>query len=175
MTIDHGTATVDLSAAFAGGGGSSSMQGRVAQVVYTLTQFSTVTAVNFEVDGQPITALGGEGVVLEQPQTRADWESFTPAILVESPLPGDAITSPLHATGTANTFEATFQIRIVDATGNTVYEHFATATSGTGTRGTFDETVTFTTTNHGVGTFSVFERSAKDGSEINTVSFPVTL
>ena len=175
VTIDQGTATVDLSSTFASGGGSSSMQGRVAQVVYTLTQFSTVTAVLFELDGQPATTLGGEGLVLDHPQTRADWESFTPAILVESPLPGDAINSPVHVIGTANTFEATFQIRITDSTGAKLYDHNAMATSGTGTRGTFDESVAFSTTHHGAGTLTVYELSAKDGSEVNIVSIPVVL
>ena len=175
VTITNDVATVDLSSEFGTGGGSSSMQGRVAQVVYTLTQFPTVTSVSFEIDGRPVTALGGEGVLLQHPQTRADWESFTPAILLESPLPGDSISSPVHVTGTANTFEATFQIRIVDSTGRSLFEHFATATSGTGTRGTFDETVAFTTSNHGNGSLSVYEHSAKDGSEINTVTIPVTL
>lgn len=173
VTIDAGLATVDLSASFASGGGSSSMQGRVAQVVYTLTQFPTVTGVNFELDGQPVTALGGEGLVLDHPQTRADWEDVTPAILVESPLPGDVVTSPLHVTGTANTFEATFQIQLQDAGGAKVYDHFATATSGSGTRGTYDETITFTTAAHGTGTLTVFEVSAKDGSRINEVDIPV--
>ena len=176
VSIKDGIATVDFSSSFAGGGGSSSMQGRVAEVVYTLTQFHNVTqGVSFELDGQPATTLGGEGLVLDHPQTRADWESFTPAILVESPLPGDTLTSPVHVTGTANTFEATFQIRLTDAAGNKVYDHYATATSGTGTRGTYDETISFTTSNHGTGALTVLELSAKDGSEINVVTFPVTL
>jgi hypothetical protein len=175
VTIDNGLATVDLSRTFESGGGSLSMQGRVAQVVYTLTQFPTVQRVAFELDGQKVTSIGGEGVMVDPPQTRADWEDFTPAILVESPLPGDAITSPVHVTGTANTFEATFQIRLTDSGGNTLYDHFATATSGTGTRGTYDETVSFTAGGHGAGTLTVLELSAKDGSEINVVSFPVQL
>ena len=175
VSIDQGTATVDLSKEFGSGGGSASMQGRVAQVVYTLTQFPTVTAVNFEIAGQPVTTLGGEGLVLDHPQTRADWEALTPAILVESPLPHATITSPAHVTGSANTFEATFQIRLTDAGGNKLYEHFATATSGTGTRGTFDETISFTTSAHGTGTLAVYELSAKDGSETNIVSMPIAL
>ena len=135
VSIDGGVATVDLSTSFGSGGGSVSMQGRVAQVVYTLTQFPSVTGVNFKLDGVATTVLGGEGVVLDHPQTRADWESFTPIILVESPLPGDAVSSPFHVTGTSNTFEATLQIRLTDATGAKVFEHNGMATSGTGTHG----------------------------------------
>ena len=63
----------------------------LAQIVYTLTQFPTVESV--EIDGESYT--------------RADFEEQTPSVLVESPLPFEEVTSPLRATGTANTFEAT--------------------------------------------------------------------
>jgi spore germination protein GerM len=78
IAIADGTATVDLSREFGSGGGSASMSARVAQVVYTLTEFDTVNAVTFWMEGQPIEALGGEGLILDQPQTRADWADFAP-------------------------------------------------------------------------------------------------
>ncbi len=57
--------TVGISnAAFATGGGSFSMLARVAQVVFTATQFSTVERVVLLLEGRPIEALGGEGLVL---------------------------------------------------------------------------------------------------------------
>jgi len=100
IDIASGIATVDLSNEFGSGGGSLSMQERVAQVVFTLTQFPTVQKVSFRIDGSPATALGGEGVMVDTPQARADWESMTPAILLESPLPGAQLTSPFQITGT---------------------------------------------------------------------------
>ena len=54
VRIDGDLATVDLSAEFASGGGSTSMFGRLAQVVYTVTQFSEVDRVSFEIDGEPV-------------------------------------------------------------------------------------------------------------------------
>ena len=175
ISVDGGVATVDLSSEFASGGGSLSMSGRVAQVVYTLTQFPTIDAVQFAIEGEPVTALGGEGLILDTPQTRADWEDFTPAILVESPLPFEAVTSPLHVTGTANTFEAMFRIVVTDGDGLEVYAEPAKATSGTGTRGTFDETVTFEVPTPGVGSVIVWEPSPKDGSQTNLVEVPITV
>lgn len=175
IVIASGTATVDLSKEFTSGGGSLSMQGRVAQVVYTLTQFSSASSVNFRIDGAPLTVLGGEGIMLDNPQTRADSENMTPAILVESPLPFDRLVSPVKITGTANTFEATFQITVTDSVGTKVYDHFATATSGTGTRGTFDESVTFSGASPGPATLEVFESSAEDGRPINVVRIPIDL
>lgn len=175
VTITDRVATVDLSDEFGSGGGSASMMGRVAQVVFTLTQFPTVDAVAFEVEGEAVTALGGEGLLLEEPQTRADWEDLTPSILVESPLPFAEVTSPLRITGTANTFEAMFQINVTDGEGLIVYDQPAMATSGTGTRGTFDVSVAFEVPRPGVGAVIVFESSARDGSPIHLVEVPVSV
>ena len=175
VTIDDEVATVDLSDEFTTGGGSLSMMGRVAQVVYTLTQFPTVTSVSFEVEGEPLTVLGGEGLILEEPQTRADWEDLTPSILVESPLPFEEVSSPVQVTGTANTFEAVFQLNVTDGDGLIVYDEPEMATSGTGTRGTFDVTATFEVPRAGVGAVIVFEHSAKDGSPIHLVEVPVKI
>jgi spore germination protein GerM len=73
IDVADGIATVDLSGQFASGGGSASMRGRVAQIVYTLTEFDTVQAVQFLVEGERVEALGGEGILLAEPQTRGDW------------------------------------------------------------------------------------------------------
>ena len=127
----------------------------LAQVVYTLTQFPTIDSV--EIDGKSYT--------------RADFEDQTPAILVESPLPFEAVTSPIRAAGTANTFEATFNYEIVDADGKVVDENFVTATSGTGTRGTFE----FTTGDFdSISKLVVFEPSAEDGSRTKLVEIPLS-
>ncbi|MBA3333030.1 MAG: hypothetical protein H0U30_03485 [Actinobacteria bacterium] len=50
-----------------------------------------------------------------------------------------------------------------------------TATSGTGTRGTFEFTVPFEVPFDGVGELIVFESSAKDGSRINLVEIPLRM
>ena len=84
------------------------------------------------------------------------------------------MTSPLRLRGTANTFEATFQVELLDADGRVVGKRFATATSGSGTRGTFDVTVPFSARKPG-GTLVVYEDSAKDGSRINVVRIPLRL
>jgi germination protein M len=172
--IDDGVATVDLSPEFESGGGSLSMQVRVAQIVYTLTWFPSIESVAFEIDGQPVEAIGGEGVIVSPPVTRATFADNTlPAILVESPAPWQQVSSPLRMTGMSNTFEATLHYEIVDQAGLIVEEGFATATSGTGTWGTFDVTIPFDITREGIGALIVFESSAKDGSRINLVEIPL--
>ena len=149
VSVENGVATVELDEEL-------STEAR-AQIVYTLTQFPTVESV--EIDGQSYT--------------RADFEEQTPSVLVESPLPFEEVASPLRAEGTANTFEANFQYESLDSDGNVVDENFVTATSGTGTRGTFDFTTVPTVDE--VATLVVFESSAEDGSRMNEVEIPLTV
>ncbi len=175
LTIQDGTATADLSREFEEGGGSLSMQARVAQVVYTLTQFPTVKRVAFRLDGRPVKAIGGEGVVVDPPVDRLDFEAATPAILVESPGFATAVSSPFTARGTANTFEANFQWELRDGAGKLLAKNFETATSGSGTRGTFSFPVPFSVTEPTQGALVVFEGSAADGSRIHVRSIPLTL
>ena len=173
VVIDQGTATVDLSAAFGSGGGSLSMQLRVAQVVFTLTQFDTVDEVDIHLDGEAVDGIGGEGVPSED-LTRADFEDVTPLILVESPVPGEAVTSPVDLGGLSNTFEANVRYTVTAADGTVLADGFTTATAGTGTWGTFSESVALDGSPTGAGTVAAFEESAEDGSQINVYEVPVT-
>lgn len=158
---------------------------RLGQVVYTLTQFPSVTAVQIQVDGKPLTNADipdldqipanpfNEPLDLSKPVTRAMLEPVTPAIFVETPAVGDAATNPLHVAGTSNVFEATSFIQILDEAGNVLTEQLVTATSGTGTRGTFDVTISYPAPEQGGIVLVSFERSAKDGSVINEVRIPL--
>ena len=78
LNISEGLATVDLSREFEVGGGSSNILSRLAQVVYTLTQFPTVDRVLFHLDGEPVDVFSGEGVVLEEPVDRSSYATILP-------------------------------------------------------------------------------------------------
>ena len=148
VTVEDGVATVELESA------TELTREALAQIVYTESALPLVESV----------VIGGETYV------RADFEEQTPSVLVESPLPFEEVTSPLRATGTANTFEANFQYELLDADGEVVDENFVTATSGTGTRGTFD----FTTGEFDeISALVVFETSAEDGSRMREVEIPL--
>lgn len=135
----------------------------VAQVVFTLTQFPTVRKVVF-------------GVAVDEAQVgRADFEEFSPSVLVESPTIGEQVSSPLRITGTANTFEATFNVEVVDEQGRVLGKRFVTATSGSGTRGTFDAEVLFKASAKGPGKLLVFELSAEDGLRIHELEIPLQI
>jgi spore germination protein GerM len=175
VNIEGGTATVNLSNEFASGGGSASMQLRVAQVVWTLTQVPQVERVTFQIDGEPVTSLGGEGIDLSTPQTRNHSMEFAPPIVVDQPDWGADVSSPVKITGTANVFEANVSIRITDAAGNVLKEDFITATCGTGCRGDYGTQIDFKVNEPTQGFMMVYEASAENGEPINVIRFPVTL
>jgi germination protein M len=175
LQIEDGVATVDLSKEYASGGGSLSMFMRLAEVVFTLTQFPTVDGVNFKLDGETIDVLGGEGIIIDHPQSRVDYEEMSPAILVESPTLGETVSSPMRITGTANVFEAVFGVDLVDSDGLVIANETVMATSGTGTRGTFDVTIPFTLNRAGMGAIVVYYDSPKDGSRVVVDEIPVRL
>ncbi|MGC5051617.1 Gmad2 immunoglobulin-like domain-containing protein [Micromonospora sp. DT48] len=154
--IVAGVATVRLAAA------PDPVVGRLreAQVVYTLTQFPTVRQVAFG------TAT---------PTDRADYADLLPPIVVTSPTIGDRVTSPVTVTGSADVFEATVNVRVLDATGRQLATAFTTATCGTGCRGSYRVNVRYRLSRDQSGTIEVYEVSADDGSRTKTVAVPVTL
>jgi hypothetical protein len=174
VSLAEGVATVDVDGAFDDGGGSASMLGRIAQVVATLTRFTTIERVAFRVDGKPVAAIGGEGVVVDPPIGRPAIEAQTPQILIESPLPGDSVRSPIRLRGTANVFEATVSIDVRGADGKLLKQTFTTATSGTGTRGTFDTELALPD-HTGAVTVVAYEASAEDGRPLHVVELPLEL
>jgi hypothetical protein len=174
VSVAGGTATVDLSDDFQDGGGSLSMQLRVAEVVFTLTQFPSVQDVSIRIDGESVTAIGAEGV----PATgldRSDFRDVTPLILVESPVPGETVTSPVTISGISNTFEANVQYAIVGPGDVPITSGFTTATAGTGTWGDFSVSVPFSAPAGTSATVRAFESSAEDGQPVSVYEVPVQL
>ncbi|MGA4731614.1 Gmad2 immunoglobulin-like domain-containing protein [Micromonospora taraxaci] len=133
---------------------------REAQVVWTLTQFPTVRRVRM--DGA-------------DPVDRADYADLLPPIVVTGPTAGERVTAPLVVTGTADVFEATVSVRVLDSAGREVATGFGTASCGSGCRGGYRVLVGWRTTREQKGTIEVYEVSARDGSRINTTSVPVIL
>jgi germination protein M len=163
VSIDDGLATVDLSREFESGGGSFSMFARLAQVVYTVTQFPTVDEVQFELDGQPVTVFSGEGIVLDHPVSRADYRDLLPTVFVDTPAAGAEVSGDVRVTGMAAVFEATFQYRLEGAGGAVLAEGHEMTDNGMGW-GAFDFTIDVDVGGAQDATLTVWEYSAKDGS-----------
>ena len=176
VDIDDGVATVDLSSEFESGGGSHSMFMRLAQLVYTATQFDTVKSVRLHLDGEPVDVFSGEGIVLDKPLTRKDYEEFLPPIVVETPVPGDFASSPLVVSGSSNVFEANMTLILLDANGKELIRTFTTATCGTGCRGTFSKSLTYDVAKTQFGTLIVQDDDADgDGDPSYKVEIPLRL
>ena len=93
-TLDRGVLTVDLPAEFEQGGGSLLMMSRLAQVVFTATQFPEVESVLFAIEGEVVDVFSGEGIVLDGPQTRMDYVDILPLIFLDEPAIGSRVSSP---------------------------------------------------------------------------------
>jgi hypothetical protein len=153
LTVDGGVASIQLDPVLTD-------RKAMAQIAYTLMQFPTVRRVSFN-GGRPL----GAGA----------FEAQTPAILVQTPLSGEEVESGFEASGTANTFEATFQYELRNSENQILQKDFVTATSGSGTRGTFSFAVTYDLDGPQEGSLVVFEISAADGSRTNERTIPLQL
>jgi hypothetical protein len=127
------------------------------QIVYTLTQFPTIHAVELPDASR---------------SSRADFEDIVPPILIETPLPGDTVASPVQVAGTASVFEATLVVELVKD-GSVLEKKTVTASEGAPGRGTFS--TSFDTESTGATSVVAFSPSAEDGSEQHRVSVPVRI
>jgi hypothetical protein len=181
LSLDGGTATVDLSSHFSAPAANAVAARRVAEVVYTLTSFATIRRVAFLTDGEPLTEIPGDAaegspdpLPLSGTQARtAPWTSLEPAIFVERPGVGAVLGSPFTLSGTAGVFEGTFKARLVDADGGEIASATIQASRGAPSRGRYRQTLSFTTTS-ARGTLTVYSQSMEDGSRQNEVRIPVT-
>jgi hypothetical protein len=173
VRISGGIATVDLSSSFVSSASTSTMPLRIAQVVYTVTQFPSVKGVRFAINGQGVTVLGG--VPVQSPQTRAMLSGYLPAITVQGPSIGEQVSSPVTISGTADVFEATVSVRVLDAAGHEIARTFTTATCGTGCRGTYSVSIAYSISQTQRGVIEVFESSAQNGRPIKVQQIPVIL
>ncbi|MDX6481132.1 MAG: hypothetical protein QOG85_1642 [Gaiellaceae bacterium] len=176
ISLHDRVATIDLTHEYASGGGTLSEYSRLAQVVYTLTEFPTIKKVRFHLDGAPLNVFTGDGIVLSHPVGRAEYINLLPPINVDGPTMGDQITSPVTVSGEANVFEANVGIEVLNRFGKVIGKTFTTASCGTGCRGTFSTQVAFNVTEEQPGTIVVHDDDAAGfGTPPHIVRIPVTL
>ena len=129
------------------------------QIVYTLTQFPTVSSV----DGGPFRT----------PAARSDYADLTPeaAIFVAEPLRDSSVASPIHARGTADVFEGTLAVDVWSG-GKRLRTQTIQASSGTGTRGTWSARIEAPA---GPGKLVFYEPSAENGAPLHATTVEVTV
>lgn len=129
------------------------------QIVYTLTQFPTITSV----DGGPFSA----------PASRADFADLTrrAAIYVSAPERDSTASSPIHASGTADVFEGSLAVDVW-SNGKRIRTLPIQATSGTGTRGTWSATIAVPP---GPAKLVFYEPSAENGQPLHATTVELTV
>lgn len=139
VSLHHGTATVDVTSDFLSGGAVTAERARLAQLVYTVTQFRGVTGVTLHADGAPASAFPGGGLVIPRVLTQQsmNFADLVPPIVVTSPVPGQTVTAPITVRGVADVFEAALRYRLLDAAGHPLVEGRTSASCGTGCAGAF--------------------------------------
>ena len=168
LTITAGTAHASFSRALVGLPRTAQ-----AQIVYTLTQFPTVSRVVIVAGGSQLALSNGAGKATLAPATRADYADLTQdaQIFVATPTRNSTVTSPVTISGTASVFEATLRLEVW--TGTTMVDtQTLTATRGAPERGTFTGTVALPPGKHKL---VLFEPSAKDGSHLHTTTVEITV
>ncbi|MEN9204160.1 MAG: GerMN domain-containing protein [Thermostichus sp. DG_1_6_bins_120] len=87
VRIEGNDIFLNFSPEFTQGGGSTAMMSRITQVLYTATSQNPDARLWISVEGRALQVLGGEGLILDQPLTRA---SFVPSFQ----LPAESETEP---------------------------------------------------------------------------------
>jgi hypothetical protein len=129
------------------------------QIVYTLTQFPTITSV----DGGPFTTRASRG----------DYADLTPeaAIFVAEPQRDSSVAGPIHASGTADVFEGTLAVDVW-SNGKRLRTQPIQATSGTGTRGTWSARIDVPS---GPAKLVFYEPSAENGAPLHATTVDLTV
>ncbi len=167
ISLTNGVATVDLPASFYAGGRDAARL-RQAQVVFTLTQYPTISKIGFLKDGE---ATGW-------PLGRIDYADFLPPIVVTSLAVGQQYKSPVRIAGIAAVYESTVSVRILDASRREIARTFTTAAclkNCFGRYGAYSVAVSYRVTMPQRGTVEVYSESPEDGSQTHTVATPVLL
>lgn len=169
-----GVAIIELTDTFDDGGGTASMTGRLAQLTYTLTARDDVDSVLLMENGAVVEVFSNEGIVLDGPMVRSDFEDLLPGILVEKPAWGASVTLPFTASGTAAVFEAVFQMQVLVGDDVVFEPPFVTTDNGMGF-GSFQVEIDADVVPPTQIALRVWEFSAEDGSVVNERVMPLVV
>jgi germination protein M len=162
VSIEAGTATVDLSGSALPGGTAG--RWRLQALVHTLAQFPTVRRVKVTCEGRAVAG----------PLTRDPDLPLAPIALAH-PAPGLQVKGDrLVVKGEASVFEGTVGLRLRDDRGKVMAQSYATAAQGAPGRGPFSGALRFTPpATSRAWTLDAFEVSPEDGEITYAVTVPV--
>lgn len=173
---DDGSTTwlADMNEAFLdGAGGLLADMTMLNQLIYTITDSTTISQVLFTVNGEPVEAFGSEGLGLTEPVDRETFrDDHLHVINLTSPIAQQEDGTYL-VEGIANVFEATVSIAVLDGEGAEMHEEFVTATCGSGCWGEFSTGIDPGLIVPGESSIRVFQHSAEDGSIVDAITVPI--
>lgn len=175
--VEDDVIIADMNDAFLdGAGGTLADFTMLNQLVYTLTYGNSDREVLFTVNGEPVTAFGGNGLDLTEPLDRGTYLD-----LEQLQLHVINLTSPIVqqddgtylVEGVANVFEASVSIEVLDGDGESVHDEFVMASCGSGCWGDFSTTIDGELIVPGESSIRIFTRSAEDGSIVEAIRVPI--
>lgn len=166
------TWVADMNEAFLeGAGGLLADVSMLNQLVYTITEETSVDRVTFTVNGEPIEAYGTEGIVLTDPVSRETYIDELALIFVTQPIMEDEFT--YIVAGRANTFEGSLSVRVLDESGAIIHEEPTQASCGSGCWGGFGVGIGKDLIEPGSSSIQLLDYSAEDGSPQNIITIPI--
>lgn len=188
VKIENGVATVDFDRKILTANvGSEGEELGIYQIVNTLTEFPTIEAVCFTVEGKSSGTIGGRGIedwwghigLSRQPFKRNTalihgGKVEASNIHIKTPRAFSIISSPLKISGTVQVFEATFKVRVIDKSNVVLVDEQVMASDFNW--GKFNKNITFKAPKAaGKGTVLFYYNSPKDGSEVSLGTVPVII
>ncbi len=173
IAIANGTATIDVSRAFAAAAPRTRIRMRLAELTFTATQFPTVKRIRLEVAGAIVHSIAGAPV--PQPAERRDFLQRLPAILVSRPAIGARVPATVTVAGTADVFEGALTVRVRNERGRLLARRHITASCGTGCRGRYSVAIPYTVIRRQPGTVVILDSSGGPVAHPHVVRVPVRL
>jgi hypothetical protein len=168
IEVASGVAVVNLSQQFALPGPADVLSARLAQVVYTLTNFPNVSKVEIEIG--KIQLLSFAGVDLSKPVGRAQVTAAVPPVLLVSPAVGDSEQGTLVVSGLTSVV-GVYQLSLTDSQGQLLVSVTNSGVVG----GTFSQTIPFTVTSSQTATLSLFAKPTSATVPSQSVSFSLPI
>jgi hypothetical protein len=176
VTLNTGrkTATVNLSADFRSGDSSVTAL-RMAQVVYTLTQFPAIEHVVFEIEGERLATVNGAGEEIKGNASRTDYVDLLPAIAIDAPAALTDARTPINVRGSVHDSDGTFSYRLVDQQSRVLAEGGIDPGNAANGRREIRFSISYELDESSRGALIVYEQQEGDERELNTAAIALDL
>jgi Immunoglobulin-like domain of bacterial spore germination len=123
-----------------------------------------------------LLAFAGCGGIHNEPgDATSGTRSSNAPIVLEQPVNGEKVSTPIHVEGTATVNEGAVSVVLTDGDGNELTTQTLQASCGTGCRGRFSGSIGVPAGFTGSAMLRLFETSAEDGSPLHEVDVPLTV